>query len=492
MSHFNYQTMTAYRKSKGMRGYNPFDYPEEWEFFMHPFEADEEDDILTDFLFLIRKMTRRLHLYFDNSDYNRLGTAFYFGLLDSLSEVDDYFLGALKYARYCRLENLFFLTTNKDIAPFLEKLAKLQDELLSKIRSFGEDVVELNRECHEGNMFLHQYCDLTKHGISDDMLRALLRAPGFQIGLDKTLKMDQNANYWSYAENARVYSMCTEREQNTDGAYDSSKLNRLLEPVDLLLYYIRGTLLWIVIEKTLTVFLNIAVFSNRHDKLVETMCQDAYKEVCGAYARSRAYAKRRDEEFPQQCKEELFLQGSKPTVAEVQKYFNTHYRNFILSQNKCQQLYYQYRKQEDTFSIEFIKMLFNEDTREDAEDFLFFMTYSKDIRTLQTQSNGKKNKKIKTFREFIKDSRRTEEIIEKLHRLIGKKTNSDAIRIITRAWWIGWLDKKPTATSIRTEFPTITCSDSQISDILGEEKPTKNGKVDEEKIERIRKKYEDA
>ena len=44
MSHYNYQTMTAYRKSKGMRGYNPFDYPEEWDFFKYPFEEDDEED----------------------------------------------------------------------------------------------------------------------------------------------------------------------------------------------------------------------------------------------------------------------------------------------------------------------------------------------------------------------------------------------------------------------------------------------------------------
>lgn len=492
MSHFNYQTMAAYRKSKGMRGYNPFDYPEEWEFFKHPFEADEEDDILADLLFQIRKMTRRLHLYFDNYDYNRLETAFYFGLSDSLSETDDYLLGALKYARYCRLENLFFLSANKEIAPFLEKLSRLQDELLSKIRSFGENIVELNMECHEGNLFLHQYCELTQHGIPNDMLRALLRAPCFQFGLDKTMKIDENTSLWSYFNNARVHSMFTEIEQNIDGACDSSNLNRLLEPVDWLLYYIRGTLLWVVIEKILSVFLNVTAFSNRYNKLVETIYQDAYKEVCGVYARSKAYAKRRDEELPQQCREDLFLQGNKPTDTDVQTYFNSHYRNFILSQNKCQQLYHQYRKQEDTFCIEFLNMLFDEDTREDAEDFLFFQTFGKELRTLQTQSNENKHKKIKTFREFINDAKRTEEIIEKLHRLIGKKTNSDALRIITRACWIKWLDKKPTATSIKTEFPTITCADTLISDILREPKPTKNGKVDEEEIERIRKEYEDA
>ena len=116
--HFNLQTMTAYRHNEAKKGYNPFDYPEEWEFFKHPFEEEEEDDILSVFLFHIRKMTRRLHLFFD--DDSRLETAFYFGLLDSLSEVDDYLLGALKYARYCRLENLFFLEAHEELGLFLK------------------------------------------------------------------------------------------------------------------------------------------------------------------------------------------------------------------------------------------------------------------------------------------------------------------------------------------------------------------------------------
>lgn len=97
------------------------------------------------------------------------------------------------------------------------------------------------------------------------------------------------------------------------------------------------------------------------------------------------------------------------------------------------------------------------------------------------------------FREYIKDTKRTEEIIEKLHRLVDKKIiDSDALKIITRAMWIGWLteDPKPTPTSIKAEFPTITCSDQHIYNCLKEDKPTKNGKVDEEEIEKIRQEYE--
>ena len=98
------------------------------------------------------------------------------------------------------------------------------------------------------------------------------------------------------------------------------------------------------------------------------------------------------------------------------------------------------------------------------------------------------------FREYIKDATRTEEIIEKLHRLIGNKKNTHALKIITRAMWIGWLDKdnRPSAPSIRGEFPTITGTDQLISNCLKESMPTKNGKVDEEEIERIRLEYEGA
>lgn len=109
-----------------------------------------------------------------------------------------------------------------------------------------------------------------------------------------------------------------------------------------------------------------------------------------------------------------------------------------------------------------------------------------------TTSNATKHKKIKTFQEFIKDATRTEEIIKKMHHLIGNKQNGRALKIITRAWWIEWLDDKPSASSIRAEFKSITCRDQYISKCLKEPKPTKNGKVDEEEIERIRQEYETA
>ena len=385
-SHFNLLTMSAYRQNGTKKGYNPFDYPEEWEFFKHPFEEEDEDDILTNILFQIRKMTRRLHLYFDVD--GRLETAFYFGLLDSLSETEDYLFGALKYARYCRLENLFFLTAHEDLGAFLEKLSRLKDELFSKISSFGGNTAELNQNCYEGNLFLRQYCELTQNGIPNDMLHALLRIPDFPSDLSKPLKLDKKANIWSYFNNATTELEFTEEEQNIEGAFDTSKLEEKLQPVDMLLWHIRGTLLWLVIKKIRWVCSNADALGHRHNKLVETMCKNAYDEVCDVYARSKAYAKRRDEEFLQQCGDYLYLQGRKPTIAEMHTYFNQQYRNLILTQNQSNQLYLRCRKQEGTFYVGFLNNLLKEETRQDAEDFLFCQTFGKELSTKQTTTDN--------------------------------------------------------------------------------------------------------
>ena len=80
----------------------------------------------------------------------------------------------------------------------------------------------------------------------------------------------------------------------------------------------------------------------------------------------------------------MFIQERKPTLTETQTYFNTLYRDFITRNNQSYQLYYQYRKQENKFYEKFLALLLDENTRQDAEDFLFIMTYSKEI-------NSKKN-----------------------------------------------------------------------------------------------------
>ena len=106
-------------------------------------------------------------------------------------------------------------------------------------------------------------------------------------------------------------------------------------------------------------------------------------------------------------------------------------------------------------------------------------------------ASQKKRKLRKYFREFVRDKEHTEEIIGKIHRLIRNKTNTAAADIIKEAMWINFIDR-PTIPSIREEFPSITCSDTPISNKLNEALPTKNGKIDKEELDKIREKFEQA
>ena len=121
-------------------------------------------------------------------------------------------------------------------------------------------------------------------------------------------------------------------------------------------------------------------------------------------------------------------------------------------------------------------------------DFLTVISLVREYEQEQTPttSNGVKHKKIKTFLEFIKDTARTEEIIEKLHHLVGNQTDSDALKVIAKAMWIDWIHR-PTATSIKLEFPTVTCSATIISRCLNEPKPTLPSMIKE-----IREEFEQA
>ncbi len=97
------------------------------------------------------------------------------------------------------------------------------------------------------------------------------------------------------------------------------------------------------------------------------------------------------------------------------------------------------------------------------------------------------------FREYVKDSARTDEIIAKLHCLIGNKKNTEAIKVINKAMWIDWIFL-PTAPSIKEEFDSITCDVSYVNRILDPNKPQKNSKegliVDEELLDKIREEFE--
>ena len=118
-----------------------------------------------------------------------------------------------------------------------------------------------------------------------------------------------------------------------------------------------------------------------------------------------------------------------------------------------------------------------------------FESIYQEIRGLKANTISRKRNIRNNFREFVLKKEQTEEIIRKLHRLIDNKVNTAAIRIINEAMWID-LISLPTAPSVKEEFPNITCDDSYVNRILDLQKPVKNGKVDEEKLNKIREKFE--
>ena len=109
----------------------------------------------------------------------------------------------------------------------------------------------------------------------------------------------------------------------------------------------------------------------------------------------------------------------------------------------------------------------------------------------QVNTNTKKRRPRNNFREFVKDKKKTEEIIKKMHSLIGIKKNTAAADIIKEAMWIELIDR-PTIPSIKEEFHSITCSSTPISKKLkeGETLPKKGGNVDYELLDKIREKFE--
>jgi len=114
-----------------------------------------------------------------------------------------------------------------------------------------------------------------------------------------------------------------------------------------------------------------------------------------------------------------------------------------------------------------------------------------EIQLSKKEETPKGHKLRNHFCEYIRNKEQTEEIIGKLHRLISNKKNTAAADIIKEAMWINLIDR-PTIPSIKKEFPTITCSTTPISQKLNEALPTKNGKVDEELLGKIREKFEHA
>ena len=90
----------------------------------------------------------------------------------------------------------------------------------------------------------------------------------------------------------------------------------------------------------------------------------------------------------------------------------------------------------------------------------------------------RKTKRIKEFTEFIKDSEHTNKILRVIHKAVGNKKDKDALRVIRDAYWAELIEI-PTFTSIKNEFDGVQCSQTVFSNLINEDKPTRESMLDE-------------
>lgn len=261
-----------------------------------------------------------------------------------------------------------------------------------------------------------------------------------------------------------------------------------------------------LIDKILVLMNNLSYLISLSEKT--TRPDDAYLELIECYEMSESYSKDLKEYIQIPAAMYYHKEVKELKEDEIDEYFALRFRVHVIQENEL------YRQCGELFFIadgkwpQLMEILRQLPARKnDFRMCLIYLSYQQrwlkrhfvepffgSTEEFLSQPTAKKsNKPIKEFREFINEAWRTEIIMQKLHRLIGNKRNKEALKIITRAWWIGWLSDKPTATSIKNEFSSsIDCSESYIGDCLKEAKPNKNGKVDEEAIELIRLEYERA
>lgn len=365
--HFNLSTMHGYNAGDLRKGYNPFDNPEDWEFFMQPFAFEEGEDILEDYTFQIKKLTRRLHTWFDPiSNRQRLESGYYLSLIDAATEAEDYIVGALKYARLCRMEKTLYLIGSRDLKEFFDIYSPAFDALCQKLKEMarskliGQNLEELD-------------------GLGD------------YIGFHSWQKMVQQApggkELCKFFLNPEINALFAKAEFHQEGLFkydrhgfiDTSCYEYLMSKLDMMLFDIRGTLLLTAFQKIFAVGQNLAMFAERHDKLKDKLCANTYDELLAKYARSKRYRQFRDELLPKRCASELALLSQKPTMEQVNAYFNNQFRQYVYAHNDIQIIFMKNNENKAKVGLELINAIADEERRSEVDDFLFLRAYSDEL-----------------------------------------------------------------------------------------------------------------
>lgn len=367
LAHFNFFTMHGYNAGDIRKGYNPFDNPDDWEFFLHPFVFEEGNDILSDYVFQIRKLTRRLHTWFDPiTERPQLETGYYLSLLDAATETEDYIIGAHKYARLCRMEKTLYLMGTRELKDFFDNYKPAYENLLLELKRYAHSD-DINENLAE--------LDGTGDYVSFSQWQYMVQnAPGGKLLKNILLNPEINAAH----ANAELFMEGLEKF-DIHGYCDTSCYESLVSGIDIMLFNIRGTLLLYAFYKIYTINSELEKFEGRHDKLQEKLCSDVYDELLANYARSGCFRQFRDVKLKQRCITELALRGCKPTAEQIDSYFNNQFRTYVNQFNTIQKIFLKNNEDKVQLGNALINAISDKDRYSEAEEFLFLMSYSEEL-----------------------------------------------------------------------------------------------------------------
>ncbi len=502
---FSVRSMSAYRSGHLKLVFNPFDVGEQ-EFFwlLNPWK--DEFDCIRNAAVGILKLARRFELQDSILPLREYESPFslsrdcfmeIMGVMNDVIEADDFIVGLARYGEINHLRTCYLLNGADNLKKQYELIGGSIDQLIQSmgaefLTSTNGTTQQINHVFNTLRILAHSSSklSLSKEELTKLCILAKSRPSDKEMAkkLAESARLSLDKDFLNGLRDVRTIKEPREAEL-------TMRLAQSMAP----------ELMENLIERILVLMNNLSYLKSLAEKAI--MPEDAYLELIECYEMSESYTKDYIEYIQKPAAMYYHKDVKKLTEKEIDNYYAYSFSNYVAREND---LYYEcgeIRFVANEHWQQLLEILNNLPAKKnDFRMCLIYLSYQKrwvkrylidpvfgSAQNLQPQAAVKKdNKHNKEFREFIKDAWRTEIIIRKLHRLIGNKRDTEALKILTRALWIEWLSKKPTAYSIRKEFPTITGSDALISRCFKEKKPMKNGKVDEEVIEKIRQEYERA
>ena len=505
---FSLRSMSAYRSEHLTLVFNPFDVRGFKEFFwmLHPWK--DEFNCIRNAAAGIQKLARRFELQENILSLREFESPFslsrscfmeIMGVMNDVIEADDFVTGLAIFSKINHLTTCYLLNGAENLKKHYELIG---GSVALLFRSMGAEFLTSSYGTTEqknhvlgsfraiahssSNLSLskEELADLCKHAKArpSDKEMATKLAESAQFSLEK-----------EYVKGLRDVRRIKEpREAELTMRLAQSMAPELLENL---------------IKKIIALMNNLSYLKDLAEKRKRPV--DAYQELIECYEMSESYINdlkdfiqipaarfyRKDvKELKEEEIDDIFISKfSKHVVMENELYHQCGEMLFIADGKwpQLMEIIENLPADEESFRMCLIHLSYNlQWAREFGEPSIDNRDNNQ-----PKQEKKRRSKRIKAFREFVIEAGRADVIIQKLHRFIGLKTNRDALKIITRAMWIGWLseDPKPTSTSIKNEFHTITCTPTEISNSLREPKPIKKGtlgEVDIEAIEEIRKQYE--